>query len=67
MARARFVAQGHAGHTCEVFGREFPHGDWVEVDDLDPAHVATLTTNPAFEVEAEPAPAPRTRNKPPEA
>ncbi len=67
MARARFVAQGQAGHTCEVFGQEFPHGTWVDVSGLAAEHVDRLAANPTFEVEPDaPATAPKGRPKPAE-
>lgn len=51
MARLRFIAAGHDHQVCEVFGREFPHGAWVEASDMDPEHVALLTANPTFEAD----------------
>ena len=54
MARLRFIAPGHDHLVCEVFGREFEHGSWVEASDMDPEHLALLTANPAFE--ADPGP-----------
>jgi hypothetical protein len=51
MARLRFIAPGHDHQVCEVFGREFPHGAWVEASDMDPAHLALLTANPTFEAD----------------
>jgi hypothetical protein len=49
MARLRFIAPGHDHQVCEVFGREFPHGAWVEASDMDPEHLALLADNPTFE------------------
>jgi hypothetical protein len=56
MARLRFVAAGHHNQVCEAFGRKFPHGQWVEVGAMDPKHVETLSLNPTFEHEPDPAP-----------
>lgn len=63
MARLRFNAAGHEHATCEAFGREFPHGEWVDAEGMNPEHVATLASNPTFEHEPdEPEPeAPRPR------
>ena len=66
MARLRFIAEGHEGHTCRVFGGVFPHGEWTEIKGMDPAHVETLSLNPTFEVEAA-KPAPKAPAKPAEA
>ncbi|HSZ50451.1 MAG TPA: hypothetical protein VK801_02675 [Caulobacteraceae bacterium] len=49
MARLRFIARGHDHQVCEVFGREFPHGAWVEASEMDPEHLALLADNPTFE------------------
>ena len=51
MARVRFIASGHDHQVCEVFGREFPHGAWVEASDMDPEHLALLAANPTFEAD----------------
>jgi hypothetical protein len=53
--RLRFIAPGHEGAVCAVFGQAFPHGEWVDVSGLDPEHVDRLAQNPTFEAEPEPA------------
>jgi hypothetical protein len=62
MGRLKFAAAGHKGQVCEVFGREFPHGAWVDADGMDLEHARTLARNPAFEAEdidlEDPAPDP---------
>jgi hypothetical protein len=51
MARLRFIAPGHDHQVCEVFGREFLHGNWVEASDMQPEHLALLSANPTFEAD----------------
>ncbi|HWE98705.1 MAG TPA: hypothetical protein VG248_02810 [Caulobacteraceae bacterium] len=50
MATARFIAPGHEGTVCTVFGRDFPFGEPVETAGMDSEHVGLLALNPTFEV-----------------
>jgi hypothetical protein len=57
--RLRFIAPGHEGAVCIVFGRPFPHGEWTAATGLTQDEVDRLAGNPTFEVEADLPPAKR--------
>jgi len=47
----RFIHEAEDG-VCQVFGRLFPRGEAVNVEDLPDEHRALLAANPTFEVVA---------------